>query len=104
MLLNRLQQVRRPAVVQKENALPEPPPRGGFVPPAQCSLSLGVIGNGDFTAPPVLASYDPDMVKSATYAVTVEQAGGSPDGNPHLPPAFSGKLIEAVPPPQDSGR
>jgi anti-sigma-K factor RskA len=38
------------------------------------------------------------MVKSATYAVTVEQAGGSADGNPHSAPIFTGRLIEAVPP------
>jgi anti-sigma-K factor RskA len=31
--------------------------------------------------------------------VTVEQAGGSPDGNPHSTPVFAGKLIETVPPP-----
>jgi anti-sigma-K factor RskA len=60
--------------------------------------SLGVIGDSDFTTRPVLASYDPDIVNSATYAVTVEQAGGSPDGNPHSAPVFTGKLIEAVPP------
>ena len=60
--------------------------------------SLGVIGADDFTSRPVLASYDPDMVKSANYAVTVEQAGGSPDGNPHSTPIFTGKLIETVPP------
>jgi anti-sigma-K factor RskA len=60
--------------------------------------SLGVIGGGDFTARPVLASYDADTVKGATYAVTVEQAGGSPDGNPHAAPVFTGKLIETVPP------
>lgn len=60
--------------------------------------SLGVIGGSDFTSRPVLSSYDADMVKAATYAVTVEQAGGSPDGNPHSAPVFSGKLIEAVPP------
>jgi anti-sigma-K factor RskA len=59
--------------------------------------SLGVIGAGDFTASPKLASYDTDIVKAATYAVTVEQAGGSPDGKPTLPPVFAGKLIEAVP-------
>jgi anti-sigma-K factor RskA len=59
--------------------------------------SLGVIGSGDFTARPVLTSYDADTVKNATYAVTVEQAGGSPDGNPHSTPVFSGKLIETVP-------
>jgi anti-sigma-K factor RskA len=61
--------------------------------------SLGVIGTGDFTARPVLASYDSDVVNAATYAVTVEQAGGSPDGNPHSAPVYTGKLIETVPPP-----
>jgi anti-sigma-K factor RskA len=60
--------------------------------------SLGVIGGGDFTARPVLASYDSDVVNGAIYAVTVEQAGGSPDGSPHSAPVFTGKLIETVPP------
>jgi anti-sigma-K factor RskA len=62
--------------------------------------SLGVIGASDFTSRPLLSSYDADLVKDATYAVTVEQAGGSPDGNPHSTPVFSGKLIETVPPPR----
>jgi len=62
--------------------------------------SLGVIGANDFTSRPVLSSFDADLVKSATYAVTVEQAGGSPDGNPHSAPVFAGKLIETVPPPR----
>lgn len=60
--------------------------------------SLGVIGNSDFTARPVLASYDSDVINNATYAVTLEQAGGSPDGVPHSAPVFTGKLIETVPP------
>jgi anti-sigma-K factor RskA len=60
--------------------------------------SLGVIGNGDFTARAVLASYDKDLINGATYAVTLEQAGGSPDGKPHSAPVFTGTLIEAVPP------
>lgn len=60
--------------------------------------SLGVIGAGDFTARPVLASYDAETVKAATYAVTIEQAGGSPDGKPTSAPVFAGKLIETVPP------
>jgi anti-sigma-K factor RskA len=60
--------------------------------------SLGVVGSGDFTARPVLASYDADIVKSATYAVTIEQGGGSPDGKPTSAPVFTGKLIETVPP------
>ena len=60
--------------------------------------SLGVVGSGDFTSRPVLASYDADTIKDATYAVTVEQGGGSPDGKPTSAPVFTGKLIESVPP------
>jgi anti-sigma-K factor RskA len=59
--------------------------------------SLGVIGEGDFTARPALAAYDPNIVKSATYAVTVEPSGGSPSGKPTSAPVFTGKLIETVP-------
>ena len=62
--------------------------------------SLGVIGGADFTARPVLAGYDADLVNGATYAVTVEQPGGSPNGQPTSAPVFSGKLIETVPPSQ----
>jgi anti-sigma-K factor RskA len=59
--------------------------------------SLGVIGEGDFTARPTLAGYDPSIVKDATYAVTVEPTGGSPNGKPSAAPVFAGKLIETVP-------
>jgi anti-sigma-K factor RskA len=59
--------------------------------------SLGVIGEGDFTARSTLAGYDPNIVKNATYAVTVEPSGGSPDGKPSAAPVFAGKLIETVP-------
>jgi anti-sigma-K factor RskA len=62
--------------------------------------SLGVIGDSDFTARPVLAAYDADTINGAIYAVTVEQAGGSPDGAPHSTPVYTGKLIETVPPPR----
>jgi anti-sigma-K factor RskA len=58
--------------------------------------SLGVVGDGDFTARPTLASYDANIVKAATYAITVEQAGGSPNGKPTSAPVFAGKLIETV--------
>jgi anti-sigma-K factor RskA len=61
--------------------------------------SLGVIGGSDFNISPALASYDSGIVNAATYAVTVEQAGGSPDGAPRSTPVFTGKLIETVPPP-----
>ena len=56
-----------------------------------------MIGGSDFTARPVLAYYDAGTINAATYAVTVEQAGGSPDGKPNSPPVFAGKLIETVP-------
>jgi anti-sigma-K factor RskA len=59
--------------------------------------SLGVIGDTNFTARPILAGYDSDVINSATYAVTVEQSGGSPDGVPLSQPVFIGKLIETVP-------
>ena len=59
--------------------------------------SLGVIGGSDFTARPVLADYDAGTINAALFAVTVEQAGGSPDGKPHSAPVFTGKLIETVP-------
>lgn len=61
--------------------------------------SLGVIGGNDFTIRPVLSAYDPDTVSKATYAVTVEPEGGSPTGVATGPIVFTGKLIEAVPPP-----
>jgi anti-sigma-K factor RskA len=59
--------------------------------------SLGVIGEGDFTARPALAAYDSSIVRNATYAVTVEPSGGSPSGKPTSAPVFAGKLIETVP-------
>ena len=59
--------------------------------------SLGVIGGSDFTARPVLANYDASTINTATYAVTVEPAGGSPSGQPTSTPIYTGKLIETVP-------
>jgi anti-sigma-K factor RskA len=59
--------------------------------------SLGVIGGSEFTTRPVLADYDASTINTALYAVTVEQAGGSPDGKPHSAPIFTGRLIETVP-------
>jgi hypothetical protein len=62
--------------------------------------SLGVIGGGDFTARPILAAYDTELINNATYAVTIEQSGGSSDGVPHSAPVFAGRLIETVQPPR----
>jgi anti-sigma-K factor RskA len=60
--------------------------------------SLGIIGGNDFTARPVLSSYDADLVNKATYAVSLEPEGGSPTAAPTGPIVFTGKLIETVPP------
>lgn len=60
--------------------------------------SLGVIGNDDFTARPVLSGYDAEIVNQATYAVSIEPQGGSTTGAPTGPVVFAGKLIETVPP------
>jgi anti-sigma-K factor RskA len=59
--------------------------------------SLGVIGATDFTSRKLLTAYDSELINTATYAVTIEQSGGSPDGVPHSQPVFIGKLIETVP-------
>ena len=57
--------------------------------------SLGVIGETPRAAS--LSAYDPAVVEDATYAVTVEPPGGSPDGKPSGPPVFVGKLIPVTP-------
>ena len=54
--------------------------------------SLGVLDQKNPTAPN-LSAYDPAVVQSATYAVTVEPPGGSPTGQPTSAPVFVGKLI-----------
>lgn len=59
--------------------------------------SLGVIGERDFTARATLASYDPEMIREAVYAVTVEPQGGSPTGRPTSNPIYAGRLVESVP-------
>lgn len=59
--------------------------------------SLGVIEADRPTRAHKLSPYDPAVVTDATYAVTVEQPGGSPDGKPSGPPVFVGKLIPVGP-------
>jgi anti-sigma-K factor RskA len=57
--------------------------------------SLGVVGDARRAAS--LAGYARSIVQDATYAVTVEPPGGSPDGKPSGPPVFVGKLIPVGP-------
>ncbi len=57
--------------------------------------SLGVIG--DIPRGASLSAFDPAVVAGATYAVTIEPPGGSPDGKPSGTPVFVGKLIPVSP-------
>jgi anti-sigma-K factor RskA len=59
--------------------------------------SLGVIDTAAVTRGPRLAAYDRAVVEDATYAVTVEPEGGSPDGKPSGPPVFVGRLVPVEP-------
>jgi len=58
--------------------------------------SLGIVGANDFTRA-ALSAYDPAVLSNATYAVSLEPAGGSPSGLP-TEVLFASKLIESVPP------
>lgn len=55
--------------------------------------SLGVIDAAATTVNPGLNRFDRAVVANATYAVTVEAPGGSPDGKPSGAPVFVGKLF-----------
>jgi anti-sigma-K factor RskA len=61
--------------------------------------SLGVVGTNEFTQHSLAADYDLDTVRSATYKISFEPAGGSKTGAPTGPILFGGNLVEAVPPP-----
>jgi anti-sigma-K factor RskA len=60
--------------------------------------SLGLVGTNEFSQP-TLASFDPAVIRGATYAVSLEPEGGAPDpdNGPSGPVVFSAKLVEAVP-------
>lgn len=57
--------------------------------------SLGVIDEPKAMTRPTLAAYKPDVIETATFAVSLEPEGGSPTGQPTGPVVFSGKLIPA---------
>ena len=59
--------------------------------------SLGVIDASEVTRANRLRAFEPAIVADATYAVTIEQPGGSPTGAPSGAPVFVGKLIPVGP-------
>jgi anti-sigma-K factor RskA len=59
--------------------------------------SLGVLDASGVSSHPALGAFDRSIVADATYAVTVEPPGGSPNGKPSGAPVFVGKLIPVGP-------
>jgi anti-sigma-K factor RskA len=59
--------------------------------------SLGVVGDQKFTQRAALARFDRTVVEKATYAVTLEPAGGSPTGAATGPVLWTGHLVQATP-------
>ncbi len=59
--------------------------------------SLGVVGASEFTSRPVPASFDADTIKTASYAISLEPAGGSTTGVPTGPILFKGRMVESLP-------
>jgi len=59
--------------------------------------SLGVLGTDDYTVQATLASYDPAVINSATYGISLEPLGGSPTGAP-TGPVIHARLLQVTPP------
>ena len=59
--------------------------------------SLGLVGGTDFITRPLPGSFDVADIGAASYAVSLEPAGGSKTGAPTGPILFTGRMVEAVP-------
>ena len=59
--------------------------------------SLGLVGASEFTTRPLPAGFDAGQMQTASYAVSLEPAGGSPSGAPTGPVLFTGNMVESVP-------
>jgi len=64
--------------------------------PGAAPRSLGVLGNDDFTVQTTLAAYDPAVINSATFGISLEPLGGSPTGQP-TGPVIHAKLLQITP-------
>jgi anti-sigma-K factor RskA len=64
--------------------------------------SLGLVGAGEFTTRPLPSDFDAGELRTASYAVSLEPAGGSPNDLPSGPVLFTGKMVESVPAPPPS--
>lgn len=59
--------------------------------------SLGLVGAQEYTVRRDLTGYDAPTLRAATFAISLEPAGGSPTGVPTGPILFSGKLTQTTP-------
>jgi anti-sigma-K factor RskA len=59
--------------------------------------SLGVVGNDEFTQRPLPGNFDAATLRTASYAVSLEPAGGSTTGAPTGPILFTGKPVDSLP-------
>jgi anti-sigma-K factor RskA len=64
---------------------------------APAPKSLGLVGADEFTQRPIPGNFDPATLRTASYAVSLEPAGGSPSGVPTGPVLFTGNIVESVP-------
>ena len=59
-------------------------------------MSLGVIAKSDIEEMPMVSYVDPDLNMNATFAVSLEPAGGSPTGAPTGPVMYAGRLVQST--------
>ena len=59
--------------------------------------SLGVVGTEEFTQRALPGNFDANTLRAASYAVSLEPAGGSTTGVPTGPILFTGKAVESLP-------
>jgi len=64
---------------------------------APAPKSLGLVGGDEFTQRPIPGNFDLATLRTASYAVSLEPAGGSPSGVPTGPVLFTGNIVESVP-------
>ncbi len=64
---------------------------------APAPKSLGLVGQDEFTQRTIPGSVDLPTLRSASYAISLEPAGGSTSGAPTGPILFTGNIVDSVP-------
>jgi anti-sigma-K factor RskA len=90
----------RTLIVRRVSATPEPGKSYELwlvAKGAPAPKSLGLIGADEFTQRPLPGNVDLATLRTASYAVSLEPAGGSPSGVATGPVLFTGNIVESVP-------